>query len=320
MLASRLQLFHNCLHRQKQIPTALCKHLQRPLSALAMQTQTQPSPHIQRIQDDDEEVEQPSQLGVRSNLPPDTPPQPNKRDTHLSDQEWEVRTGRAIFVLQRTLPDFFESGIVTSVEKSSGAPPSFPENANPLNPWAYNDKHREEIYSPKILMSYTPPVQLPAPFPKTLQIEGLPIYMALSSFVRHTLKTLYSDLQLTLTKVVVSSPDTSLNNAASVPSRSRKPSRRDKSVVVGFHVTGISRVSGAHGEWEVNSTYLFSPRSGLIDRHLVDSIYPAPHQAVYDSLRLNLGRVFGFGLGEGPSTGAGRATCSNNDREREQNG
>ena len=60
------------------------------------------------------------------------------------------------------------------------------------------------------------------------------------------------------------------------------------------------------------STYSFSPNSGLINNHVVNSIYPAPHQAVYDSLRLSLGKIFGSGLGEGPSTGAGRAACSDN--------
>ena len=37
------------------------------------------------------------------------------------------------------------------------------------------------------------------------------------------------------------------------------------------------------------STYTFSPITGLIHEHTVNSIHPAPHQAVYDSLRSSLG-------------------------------
>jgi hypothetical protein len=42
------------------------------------------------------------------------------------------------------------------------------------------------------------------------------------------------------------------------------------------------------------STYTFSPLSGLILSHVINSIQPAPHQAVYDSLRSSLGKVFGW--------------------------
>ena len=34
-----------------------------------------------------------------------------------------------------------------------------------------------------------------------------------------------------------------------------------------------------------DSTYGFSPVSGLINLHTIDSIQPAPHQAAYDALR-----------------------------------
>jgi len=42
------------------------------------------------------------------------------------------------------------------------------------------------------------------------------------------------------------------------------------------------------------STYTFSPVTGLIHRHVVNSILPAPHLAVYDSLRLTLGKLLGW--------------------------
>jgi hypothetical protein len=53
------------------------------------------------------------------------------------------------------------------------------------------------------------------------------------------------------------------------------------------------------------STYTFSPISGLIHEHVVNSIHPAPHQAVYDSLRLSLGKLLGleWGAGSGSPNG-----------------
>ena len=58
------------------------------------------------------------------------------------------------------------------------------------------------------------------------------------------------------------------------------------------------------------STYTFSPITGLIHEHVVNSIHPAPHQAVYDSLRLSLGKVLGLGWGDGAgSSSPNGAAC-----------
>jgi hypothetical protein len=52
------------------------------------------------------------------------------------------------------------------------------------------------------------------------------------------------------------------------------------------------------------STYTFSPITGLIHEHVVNSIHPAPHQAVYDSLRLSLGKLLGLEWGDRSPNGA----------------
>ena len=58
------------------------------------------------------------------------------------------------------------------------------------------------------------------------------------------------------------------------------------------------------------STYTFSPITGLIHEHVVNSIHPAPHQAVYDSLRLSLGKVLGLGWSDGAgSSSPNGAAC-----------
>ncbi|KAF8650739.1 hypothetical protein AX16_005112 [Volvariella volvacea WC 439] len=312
------------------------------------------------------------ELGVRSDLPPDTEPQnDSKEPVEISDQDWEIRTGRAIYVLQQTLPEFFSTGLVTSIDKATGTPRTtnyqsyLPQhllnpnnfipgiNANPHdyhNPETIHDslspaaKHSpedatsERIYSDKVRLSYTPPVALPAPFPRTLHIEGFPLYLTSSLFVKHTMNALYSDLHVVLRRVIVNTPSPPSASSTPLPedtspptpspSKSKRKSRisREKSLFISLSVAGTSRVSGSPGEWEVNSTYAFSPLTGLILSHTINSIYPAPHQAVYDALRGSFGKVFGLGLsGAGASGdgsprpgGAAGVTCGDGrGRERE---
>lgn len=194
-------------------------------------------------------------------------------------------------MLQHTLPDFFHTGLVTLIDKATGTPRpsgSIPiVNANPLDNQPHNEDS-ESIYSPKIRLSYTPPVALPAPFPKTLHVEGndvsafvlnqisfsdtgLPLYMASSVFVRHTLNALYSDISVVLRKVVVNTPryrnPSSLHTGSSQPSepehekhssKSSKRKSREKSLFIGLCVTGTGRVSGGRGEWQVYVPLFFS--------------------------------------------------------------
>ncbi|TEB27895.1 hypothetical protein FA13DRAFT_1581488, partial [Coprinellus micaceus] len=283
----------------------------------------------------------------------------------VPDSEWELRTGRAIYVLQTTLPSFFETGLVTRVDVSTGEPvppsqhshfhipildsaasldflsPSAGEegsNGKGGNGNSGQVEDAEDIYSPNVRLQYTPPVALPAPFPKTFHLEGFHLYIASSSLVRRTMMALYTDLEVTLTKMkvfteppppssdsdfgggggytnassasasaIASSLSSSSSNPFSSPPhplplnplarRGSKKRRvgREKYVRVRQLVTGVNRVSGKVGEWEVESTYTFSPATGLILHHTVNSIQPTPHLAVYDLLRGSLGQVFGFG-------------------------
>jgi hypothetical protein len=133
-----------------------------------------------------------SDLGLRAQLPSNSFPDPEKNQPpEISDQDWELRTGeshqfrknqadlggtgRAITALQETLPEFFDKGLVTSVNKSTGIPrnsASLPAaHINFLEPYTISDDD-EPIYSSQIRLSYTPPLELPAPFPKTFHIEG----------------------------------------------------------------------------------------------------------------------------------------------------
>ncbi|KAF9261110.1 hypothetical protein L218DRAFT_870659 [Marasmius fiardii PR-910] len=257
------------------------------------------------------------ELGLRRDLPPDSssttggssePPPRNSGnggEPEVSDREWDIRTGRAIDILMDSLPEFFNVGLLTSINKSTGEPEPTSSihipavNANPLG-YRRRNEDMESIYSPKIQLSYTPPVELPAPFPKTLRIEGLPLYIASSAFVRHTLNALYSNLSVVLHKVSLNTPKSSHpshqeESSSFPPDNTVYRKNREKSLFVGLRVTGTSRVSGSLGEWEVHCTYGFSPATGLIYRHTINSIEPAPHQTVYDALRASLGGVFGHG-------------------------
>ncbi|KAG1727483.1 uncharacterized protein EDB91DRAFT_1164024 [Suillus paluster] len=208
----------------------------------------------------------------------------------VSDREWQIRTGRAIYILQKTLPDFFDVGLVSNIDPTKT--PALIDSRELSSPEV------ENIYSPKVRLTYTPPVALPSPFPRTLGLEGLPLYLASSVFIRHTMRTLYSDLRVELRRVIVQGSPSSHSESAVAGTHLNH--QREKSVFIGLDVHGTTRVSGGVGKWQIDSTYSFSPLSGLIQTHTINSIHPAPHQAAYDALRASLSSVFGFG-GPGPS-------------------
>ncbi|PCH41940.1 hypothetical protein WOLCODRAFT_71796 [Wolfiporia cocos MD-104 SS10] len=240
--------------------------------------------------------------GIEPQLDPQDP-------NEISDQEWEIRTGRAIYILQQTLPEFFQRGLVSSLELPSLKTPEGQLRNGSGNGNGKSDV--ESIYSPTIRLAYEPPVELPPPFPRTLHVDGISLYMASSSFIRHTLNALYTDLHVELRRVRVhgSRPSSGMYEGAGplqTQSARKQRSIREKSLFLGLAVSGVARVSGARGGWEVNSTYHFSPLTGLVQLHTVDSIEPAPHQAVFDALRAALEKL---GLAGGPpreSPGAAR--------------
>jgi hypothetical protein len=184
-------------------------------------------------------------------------------------------------------------------------------------------KEREPIFSPHIRLTYTPPAPLPHPLPEKLTLEGKRLYLASAAFVRHTLNTLYFDLKVTLIKVAASVPKSRSSNSIPDDGRARVPSpgsegkeesdpghiqhpegkqtngrdkrttnsgyKREKSFYIALRVTGTSRVTGAQGQWEVKSTYTFSPLTAEIILHTVNGIEPPPQKSVYDALHRALG-------------------------------
>jgi len=222
-------------------------------------------------------------LQQHQQLPPDFffhPPQNDKgkgRETppgdkmeRVSDSEWNLRVGRASYILESTLPEFFNTGLITS--------------SSSLNAHLQTNSDGESdatIYSKSICLTYTPPSPLPSPLPRTLRIEGLPLYQASAVFMRTSLLTLYADCAVNILRKNVISP-----------------AKREHKLQMTMCVTGQSRLTGAPAEWDVRCVYSFSPMTGLIYLHQVDSIDPAPHIHAYDALRLALAKVLGIGVGD----------------------
>ena len=67
--------------------------------------------------------------------------------------------GRAIYILQQTLPSFFSTGLITSLDTATGGETG--ENEQEVS-----------IYSPSIRLEYRPPTPFPPPFPRTVHVEG----------------------------------------------------------------------------------------------------------------------------------------------------
>lgn len=228
-----------------------------------------------------------------------------KKDSNLSDHEWEMQTGRAIYILTQNLPHFFDLGLIDGVDMAHR-----PKTRGllSLTPLASHDHEAEgALYAPNIRLEYSPPSVLPV-LPRTFWVEGLPMYIASSVFVRHTLKALHTSLAVELQRVRV--------NGGSSLSTSQKS--REKNLSVAMKVTGIARVTGANSQWDVKCTYHFNQATGLIDRHTVDSIEPTPSESFFEALRaLGLG-LHGTTVPGGP---AARACPIPVEREkRRQNG
>ncbi|KAA1477851.1 hypothetical protein DENSPDRAFT_829287 [Dentipellis sp. KUC8613] len=250
----------------------------------------------------------------------------------ISDHEWNLRFGRAVDTLTTTLPHFFTAGLVTHPVSS----PAIPDDGGIGTDLARDripapakgkqkasgdaggdgadgdgDEELESIYAPRIRLSYTPPTALPAPLPRTLTVEGLPLYLASALFIRHTLNALYTDLTLTILSLSVlpasSSPLTSPHLPASAPPA------RDKALHVRFAVAGRSRVAGARAEWDVAAAYVFAPRDARVCAHVIASVHPAPHAQVWDLMRAALARLRGESGPEGGVEGGqvgGMGVCS----------
>ncbi|KAF8328145.1 uncharacterized protein EI90DRAFT_1605536 [Cantharellus anzutake] len=135
----------------------------------------------------------------------------------------------------------------------------------------------EPIYSKDIVLSYRPPTRLPPPFPETLRIQGLALYQGSSVLLKSSFTALHSDCTVVLERMSI------------LPC-----GPRERKVRIDLNMQGVARLSSTISAWTVSSTYHFSPISGLIYKHDIESIYPEPHSAVFESMRKALLRLTGI--------------------------
>jgi hypothetical protein len=87
-------------------------------------------------------------------------------------------TGKAVYTLRTTLPNFFETGLGSQVDQDYDLS-VVSSRLDTLGTEVHNERLKarrppESIYAPNIRLTYTPPtaLSLPSAFPKTLQVEG----------------------------------------------------------------------------------------------------------------------------------------------------
>ncbi|KAH8109920.1 hypothetical protein DFH11DRAFT_841289 [Phellopilus nigrolimitatus] len=204
-------------------------------------------------------------------------------------------------ILQQTLPNFFTSGLVATnyhlpihmhglLDTNLGNKAKVKARED-----LRDDMIEEGIYARNIRLEYTPPVALPAPLPRVLSVEGLPLYVTSSIFVRHALNALYTDLAVSLHKVHIRSGPPAAIPPTKPVNEDQARRRREKAIMISILVSGMSRLglSTERAEWDVTSTYTFCPHTGRVARHTVNAIDPAPSETVYTALTSALATLSG---------------------------
>ncbi|KAI0746203.1 hypothetical protein C8Q76DRAFT_790490 [Earliella scabrosa] len=174
-----------------------------------------------------------------------------------------------MYILQQTLPTFFSTGLISSLDSAS-------TNPHP------KDDDEISIYSPSIRLEYRPPTPFPPPFARTLHVEGLPLYLAPSAFMPHTLNALYTALVRNPAPTRPSSleQDTQHGRKESLRHEPRQQGRRRMGSLNSLNVRPLRK-----------STRTFSLITGLIHIHNIDFIHPAPHQGFFSALQAALTKI-----------------------------
>ncbi|ODN76787.1 hypothetical protein L202_05388 [Cryptococcus amylolentus CBS 6039] len=195
-------------------------------------------------------------------------------EEEVDDREWDIRVARAMMHLQETLPQFFNPEMTAS---------------NMLPP---------EVYSQHMVL------KLPAPLP--LKISSLTGYSMAFSLTRNGMQALHTDLRSDLERMTFSPAPRDLakddKRAALLMAQKGVPSHRLKQIRVLLSVYGTLRLP-PHSEarWHTSSLYTFSPTSGLIVSHEVETIRPLPGEGVAEWL---MSRLLGWTNRNGVAEGA----------------
>ncbi|WVQ94503.1 hypothetical protein IAU59_001582 [Kwoniella sp. CBS 9459] len=197
-------------------------------------------------------------------------------EEEVDDGEWDIRVARAMLHLRDTLPMFFDAEMRSS------------------------DMFPPDIYSRNVVL------KLPAPLP--LKISSLSGYSMAFSLARSGMHALHTDLRTDLERMTFSpSPSGAATAkvdpaAASMLSRKPVPAHRQKQIRIQVAVYGRPRLPPHHeAKWHTSSLYTFSPYSGLITSHDVETIRPLPGEGVAEWL---MSRLLGWTSRQGANEGA----------------
>ncbi|EIW66606.1 hypothetical protein TREMEDRAFT_57761 [Tremella mesenterica DSM 1558] len=196
-------------------------------------------------------------------------------EAEVDDLEWDMRVAKAMLHLQDTLPLLFDP-----TQSSSSLFPS-------------------DIFSKNVIL------KLPSPLP--LKISSLSGYQMAFSIARNGMQALHTNLHTSLDRMSFSpSPSFSPTLLRGTSDVSTLP-KRQKQIRVLLQIYGKPRLP-PHKEtiWHTSSMYSFSPYSGLINLHEVETIRPLPGEGVAEWLMthlLNLTHRAGQGEGGIPAPG-----------------
>ncbi|UZJ53922.1 hypothetical protein CBS101457_003242 [Exobasidium rhododendri] len=213
-------------------------------------------------------------------------PKGKREYERVSDQEYNIRVGRAFDLLRATMPDFMRTGLVdyhhSQASQSSGLTLldvfTFRALRAKTTGEHYSDSdHRsntaDQVYDSAIQfrISPAPPSSTSATSSTepdlteeeaaSLSFSGRSLYFASAHVLRHTLNILFSAPRVEMKKI-------------RMESRASQP-RVDDVLHLRFDFTGQLRMTGQEHTYTLIFRYDFDPDTGRIIRHTVEKVEPA---------------------------------------------
>lgn len=207
--------------------------------------------------------------------------------TRVSDQEYNVRVGRAFDLLRATMPDFMRTGLVDYHHTQASQPNGltlldvFTFRALRAKDANINTRETEEMTSAAADQVYDAAIHFrfcPAPPTNTssiastepdlteeeaasLSFSGRSLYFASAHVLRHTLNVLFANTRVEVKKI-------------RMECRGAKP-RMDDVLHLRFEFTGNLRMTGQEHQYTLIFRYDFDSDTGRIIRHTVEKVEPA---------------------------------------------
>lgn len=217
-----------------------------------------------------------------SSSPPSNPfksPKGKGKYERVSDQEYNIRAGRAYDLLQATLPDFMRTGLVDyqyeQNSRSSGLTLLDVFKFRALLARGSGKEEEEDspsigeqVYDPIIHFQFRPaPASLASSASPTdeeaasLSFSGRSLYFASAHVLRHTLNVLFSDARIEVKKL-------------RMECKADRP-RVEDILSVRIEFVGHARVTGQEHNYTLIFRYDIDSDTGRIVRHTVEKVEPA---------------------------------------------